>query len=60
MEGAGLIVYRAESLGAARKIAEADPMHRSGARSFTIRRCLVNEGSLNVSVRLSTRQLGMT
>lgn len=53
MMGTGLIVYRAESLEAARAIAEADPMHSSGARSFTIRRWLVNEGSLEMSLRLS-------
>ena len=53
MQGSGLIVYRAESLAAARAIADADPMHRSGARSFRIRRWLVNEGSLNLSLRLS-------
>lgn len=53
MSGGGLIVYRAESLDAARAIAAADPMHVAGARGFTIRRWLVNEGSLNLSLRLS-------
>ncbi len=54
MQGAGMILYRAASMEAARAIAEADPMHSSGARSFTLRKWLVNEGSLNVSVGLST------
>jgi uncharacterized protein YciI len=53
MEGMGLIIYRAASLEEARKIAEADPMHQSGARSFTLRRWMVNEGGLTLSVRLS-------
>ena len=54
MQGVGLIIYRADSLETARKLAEDDPMHKSGARSFVLRRWLVNEGSLNLSVGLST------
>lgn len=53
MEGMGLIIYQAESLEAARALAEADPMHASGARSFVLRRWLINEGRLTLSVRLS-------
>lgn len=53
MEGMGLIIYQAESLEAARALAEADPMHASGARSFVLRRWLINEGGLTLSVRLS-------
>jgi len=60
MEGNGLIIYQAASLEEAREIAENDPMHKSGARTFTIRRWLVNEGSLSLSVKLSaqTARLG--
>ena len=60
MQGVGLIIYRAESLNAARSLAENDPMHSKGARSFTLRRWLINEGSLSLSVKLSaqTIQLG--
>ena len=54
MQGVGLIVYRAESLAAARALAEADPMHQSGARTFTLRRWMINEGSLSLNVGLST------
>lgn len=54
MQGMGLIIYRADSLEAARKLAEEDPMHKSGARSFVLRRWMINEGSLNISVGLST------
>ncbi|MBX2824394.1 MAG: hypothetical protein KTR33_06670 [Gammaproteobacteria bacterium] len=57
MEGTGLIVYRAESLDAARAIAEADPMHASGTRNFRIRRWLINEGSLQISVKLSQQEV---
>ncbi len=54
MEGVGLIVYRADSLAAARALAEADPMHVSGARSFTLSRWMINEGSFTLSVGLSS------
>ena len=57
MEGAGLIIYRAESLAAARNIADADPMHADGKRTYRLRRWLVNEGSLNFSVRLSEQSV---
>jgi uncharacterized protein YciI len=59
MRGTGLIVYRAESLEQARGFTEADPMHQTGARSFTIRRWLINEGSFTVSVGLSTGRVGL-
>jgi uncharacterized protein YciI len=57
MEGAGLIVYRAASLDAARALAEADPMHSRERREFRIRRWLVNEGSLTLQVRLSQQSV---
>lgn len=55
MQGMGLIIYRAESLEAAQALAEADPMHMSGARTFVLRRWMINEGSLTLSVGLSTK-----
>ncbi|MFC4942864.1 YciI family protein [Pseudonocardia sp. GCM10023141] len=48
--GEGMFIYRAESLAAARKIAESDPMHTSGARSFTIRSWMLNEGTFSVQL----------
>ena len=59
MQGSGLIIYRADSLAAARALAEADPMHQSGARSYTLRRWLVNEGSLNLALKLSAQSLNL-
>lgn len=53
MIGAGLIIYKAASLEAARELAEADPMHAAGARTYTLRRWLINEGSLSFSLGLS-------
>ena len=60
MQGVGMIVYRAESLEAARALADGDPMHKSGARSYTLRRWMINEGSLNLSVGLSIKQVTLT
>ena len=59
MEGVGMIIYRAESLEAARKLAEADPMHSTGSRKFVIRRWLVNEGSISVNVKLSAQTVSL-
>lgn len=60
MQGMGMIVYRAQSLKAARMLAENDPMHKSGARSYVLRRWMINEGSLNLSVGLSTKHVALT
>ncbi len=49
----GMIIYRAESLQAAQEIADSDPMHSSGARTYTIRPWLVNEGGFKLSVSFS-------
>lgn len=57
MEGTGMIVYRAKSLDEARTLADDDPMHKTGARTYVIRRWLINEGSLTLSVGLSTRSV---
>jgi len=59
MQGMGMIVYRAGSLAAAVKIADADPMHKSGARNYTIRRWLINEGSLQLNIRLSAQSVAL-
>lgn len=53
MQGMGLVILRAESFEEALSLAENDPMHTSGARQYTLRRWLVNEGRLTVTVGLS-------
>lgn len=52
-EGEGMIIIRADSLAEARRIAESDPMHASGARAFTIRPWLLNEGAVTMRVTYS-------
>ncbi len=57
MEAEGMIIYRAADLAAARAIADADPMHNVGARTYDIRKWLVNEGSLSFTVSLSSQSV---
>ncbi|ADV84370.1 YciI family protein [Terriglobus saanensis] len=52
-EGDGMFVIRATSLADANRLAALDPMHQCGARSFTIRPWLINEGSLNLHISFS-------
>ena len=51
--GDGMIIIRANSMEEATRIAEADPMHSSGARTFRIRSWLMNEGGFNLRVTFS-------
>lgn len=59
MRGVGLIIYRASSMEEANQIASNDPMHASGSRTFTLRKWLINEGSLTLSVGLSTKKVAL-
>lgn len=52
-EGEGMVIIRAGSLDEAKKIADSDPMHASGARSYTVRPWLMNEGTVTVKIRYS-------
>jgi uncharacterized protein YciI len=60
MQGMGLIIYRASSFDAAHALAKADPMHQSGARAYTMRRWMINEGSVSLHVGLSTKNISLT
>ncbi len=60
MQGCGMIIYRADTIEEARQLASDDPMHRSGARSHTLRRWLINEGSLSLNVGLSTQSVTLS
>ena len=60
MQGTGMIVYRAASMEAARAIADGDPMHSSGARTYVLRKWLINEGSFSLNVGLSTGNVGFS
>ena len=47
---AGLIIIRANSFAEAREIADADPMHERGLRSYTLDRWSINEGGFTLKV----------
>ncbi len=55
--GEGLVIIRADSIQAAKKIAQQDPMHQSGARDYRIRPWLLNEGSITLNLKLSSKGL---
>jgi uncharacterized protein YciI len=54
-EGDGLLVYRAASVEEARRIADADPLHAGGARTYRLMPWLLNDGALTMRVVLSRR-----
>lgn len=60
MEGVGLVIYRARSFEEARALADNDPMHKAGARSYSLRKWLVNEGSITLTVGLSRQQVALS
>lgn len=55
-EGDGMLIYRANSVEEAQQLAQADPMHKNGAREFKIRPWLLNDGSITIRVTLSEPQ----
>lgn len=52
-EGEGMVIVRAASLDEAKAIAATDPMHKAGARSYTVRPWLLNEGTITVKLSYS-------
>ena len=56
-EGEGMFILRADTIEEARRIADSDPMHSSGARAYTIRPWLLNEGSMTFTVRFSDQRV---
>ena len=55
--GEGMIIIRADSLAAATAIADNDPMHKNGARSYRIRPWLLNEGKVTVEMTFSNKSV---
>jgi uncharacterized protein YciI len=46
----GMIVIRAKSFAEARRIADSDPYHKSGARKYKLYRWRLNEGTMSFRV----------
>lgn len=53
--GKGMIIYRAENIAEAKKIADGDPMHRDGVRKYRLIPWLMNEGSFTLKVSLAAQ-----
>jgi len=52
-QGPGMIVVRAKTVVEAQRIAEADPFHRQGYRTFRIQAWEVNEGGFTLRLKFS-------
>jgi uncharacterized protein YciI len=51
--GTGMIIIRAESEAEARRIADQDPFHSSGLRTYTLQQWSLNEGRVTITVDFS-------
>ena len=51
----GLIIIRASDRDEARRIADRDPMHSSGVRTYELYRWSMNEGRLSITLDFSDR-----
>lgn len=50
----GMIIVRAADREDAIRIADSDPMHARGLRTYTLHQWMLNEGHLNLSIDYST------
>lgn len=55
MSGSGMIVFAAGSIAEATALAEGDPMHKHGIRTFKLQAWRLNEGAPLPGLRLSQR-----
>ena len=53
----GMIIVRADSFEQARAIADRDPFHKAGLRSYSIDRWSLNEGSLTFTINFSDQSV---
>ena len=51
----GLIIIRAKDEAEARRIADSDPMHVEGVRTYELYQWTMNEGRLNITIDFSDR-----
>ena len=56
-DGDGMIIIRADTMAAAKIIADNDPMHKVGARSYKIRPWLLNEGKVTIDLTFSNKSM---
>lgn len=53
----GMIILRAQSAAEAREIADADPFHKAGLRTYTLRKWMMNEGAITLTIRYSDQSV---
>jgi len=58
--GPGLLVLRAKSFAEARAVADADPFHARGIRTYRLVPWQVNEGSIELRLTLSDGQAALS
>ena len=58
--GTGMIIIRADSEADARRIADQDPFHSSGLRTYTLQQWSLNEGRLTITVDFSDQTYRLT
>ena len=58
--GTGMIIIRAEGEAEARRIADQDPFHSSGLRTYTLQQWSLNEGRITLSVDFSDQSYKLT
>ncbi len=51
--GTGMIIIRAESEAEARRIADQDPYHARGLRTYTLQQWSLNEGRITITIDYS-------
>ncbi len=57
--GDGMVIVRAASRTEAQEIAARDPMHVAGARAYTVRPWMINEGSMTLRISLSSQGIAI-
>lgn len=58
--GTGMIIIRAENEAEARRIADEDPFHSHGLRSYSLQLWTMNEGRLTITLDYSDRTFKLT
>lgn len=53
----GMIILRAADLAEAKALADRDPFHAKGLRSYTICKWILNEGGMTFNVRFSDQSV---
>jgi uncharacterized protein len=54
---AGMFILRANSFEEAEALANEDPLHIAGLRTFTLQKWRVNEGSLKITINFSDQSM---